>query len=205
MTSDRILFSENSDGIYTESAHCNPNKKTRRIILLMALFAVTISFTLKQQCPFERVYAYAQPVLQGVSPKGPVEEGNHQSNPALKPGMTNYLFYVMIRENTFVIPTVLWIKGQGFEVKKDTIHQLPVKIPSTNSSGKVVEIELVPSTSKTVLLLTPGPQLNFFAPPVPELQALLDKNELVIEYMWKEETCYFSASKLKKLDPVAAQ
>ena len=177
----------------------------KNIFTFLALFVSITSFSQKQKCPFTRLYAYVQPVLQGVSPKGPVEEGSHQSNPALKTGMTNYLFYVMLRENTFVVPTVLWIKGQGFEVKKDTMRQLPVKVPSTDAAGKVIEIELVPSTSKIVLLLTPGPQLNFFAPPEPALQALLDKNELVIEYMWKEETCYFSASKLKKLDPVAAQ
>jgi hypothetical protein len=97
-------------------------------------------------------------------------------------------------------PTVLWIKGQGFEIKTDTITKLPVKLLL---DGKY--IQLVPSTTKRVVMLTPGPVMNFFAPPPAELQKLLDTNEMVIEYRWNDETCYFSVPKIKTLERVAAE
>ena len=177
----------------------------KRTILSIILFIYTVSFTPQQKCPVIKVYAYAQPMLQGMSPKGPVEEGKNESTTLIKTGKSNYLFYVLIREKEILYPSVVWLKGQGFEVKVDTITRLPVKMPGSNAAGKQVEILLVPATSKTVLKLTPGTQLNFFAPPEPRLQALLDTNELVIEYRWKGETCYFPAGKIKKLEPVAAQ
>jgi hypothetical protein len=107
----------------------------------------------------------------------------------------------MLSKNKYSFsPTVLWIKGQGFEVKTDTISQLPVKL---SHDGKY--IQLVPSTTKRVVMLTPGSIMNFFAPPPPELQKLLDANELVIEYRWNDETCFFSVPKIKILERVAAE
>jgi hypothetical protein len=53
-------------------------------------------------------------------------------------------------------------------------------------------------------MLTAGAVMNFFAAPEPQLQKLLDTNELVIEYRWYDETCYFPVSKIKVLERVAA-
>ena len=153
----------------------------------------------------KRVYAYSQSVLQGASPNQPVEEGKYESGSILKSGKTNFFIYLIVRNKYEVYPSVLWIKGQGYEIKPDTITLLPVKIPGTDAAGKRGEIILVPETPGTVIMLTPGPQMNFFAPPEPRLQALLDANESVIEYRWNDVTCYFPIPKIKTLEAVAAE
>ena len=177
----------------------------KRNIIYIALFIFVASFSTKQKCPLLRVYAYSQPVSKGAAPQGPVEEGKSESKSLTGSGKLNYFIYAFLRENAFIAPSVLWINKQGYEVTMDTITRLPVKVSGRDASGKPVEIVLVPATSKKVIRLTPGTQMNFFAPPVPYLQGLLDANELVIEYRWKEETCYFPVSKLKKLEAVAAE
>ena len=155
---------------------------------------------MQEKCPITRVYAYEQPVKGGAFPGGVVEEGENQSKNILSGGQSNYLVYMLSNQKDVVIPTVLWIKGRGHEVRMDTITTLPVRL---TNSGRT--IQLVPSTSKRVISLSPGPVLNFFAPPPPELQALLDKNDMVIEYRWKKETCYFPVDKIKLLETVAAE
>jgi hypothetical protein len=158
------------------------------------------SFAPKQRCPIARVYAYSQTVSPGVSPKGPIEEGGNESKSGAGNSKSNYFIYMLSKKKYNFSPTVLWIKGQGFEVKMDTITQLPVKL---SNNGKT--IQLVPSTSKRVVMLTAGAVMNFFAPPPPELQKLLDTNELVIEYRWNSKACYFSIPKIKVLERVAAE
>lgn len=177
----------------------------KHFILIIGLFIYIVAFAPNQKCPLVRVYAYSQPVLQGAFPASPVEEGKSESKSLLRAEKLNYFIYAFLRENAFVAPSVIWINKQGYEVTKDTISNLPVKIPGKNASGKSVEIVLVPATPRTVIRLTPGTQMNFFAPPVPYLQKLLDANQMVIEYMWKEEICYFPISKIKKLEAVAAE
>jgi len=174
---------------------------TKTVLFSILLFSL-VSFTSDDNCPITKVYAYFQPVLPGVSPKGPVEEGSTESKPAVNSGKSNYFIYILYKKKRSVSPTVLWIKGQGFEVRSDTISKKSVKLYNT---GKT--IKLVPSTCKRVVMLTPGPVLNFFAPPEPRLQALLDKNELVIEYRGSEdgEICYFPVEKIKVLETVAAE
>ena len=177
----------------------------KRTIPFIALFIYIVSFAPKHKCPIDKAYVYSQPVLGGKSLRGYVEEGKSESKSLPGSGKSNYLFYLLLHRKAIIKPVVLWIKGQGFEVKMDTIKNLPVKIPDTDASGKQIEIQLVPSTSKRVVMLTPGSQLNFFAPPEARLQKLLDANELVIEYRWNEETCYFPISIIEKLNAVAAE
>jgi hypothetical protein len=169
-------------------------------IVIVCLF----SFAPKPKCPLWRVYAYSQDVLSGKPPNGPVEEG--QSEPAKQGGTskTHYLIYIIPRNETYISLTALWINGQTYEVKTDTVKNLPVKIPGTDAAGNSTVIKLVPATSKTVIQLTPGPVLNFFAPPEIHLQKLLDTHEMVIEYRWQERSCYFSVEKIKRLGAVAA-
>jgi hypothetical protein len=171
-----------------------------KVSILITIVFFQVSFLPKEKCPLQRVYAFSQAVLPGVPPNGPVEEGQSEPGKSVRTSRENYLIYIVPRKNNFINPSVLWINGQGYEVKADTITRLPVKIKGSDEK----EMVLVPSISKTVIQLTPGHQLNFFAPPEPHLQKLLDKNELVIEYMWKETICYFSVEKLKKLEAVAA-
>lgn len=165
--------------------------------LLVSLFSFAPG---KKKCPIKKVYAYSQTVSPGVRPNGPVEEGGYESNPVASTAKTNFFIYTLSKKKYNITPTVLWIKGQGFEIKMDTITQLPVKL-----SNNGINIQLVPSTSKRVMMLTPGAVMNFFAPPVPELQTLLDTNELVIEFRWNDETCYFPVAKIKVLERVAAK
>lgn len=174
-------------------------------ILFTAIFIVCLfSFAPKPKCPLWRVYAYSQDVLSGKPPNGPVEEGQSEPAKQRSASKTHYLVYFIPRNENYISLTALWIKGQAYEVKADTVKNLPVKIPGTDAHGHSTVIKLVPATSKTVIQLTPGPVLNFFAPPEPQLQKLLDTHELVIEYMWKEKPCYFSVQKFRKLDAVAA-
>ena len=177
----------------------------KKTIPFIALFVYIVSFAPKHKCPIDKAYVYTQSVSQGKSPHGQVEEGKSESKSLPGTGKSNYLFYLLLHQKAVISPVVLWIRGQGFEVKMDAITKLPVRIPDTDASGKQVEIQLVPSTSKKVIMLTPGSQLNFFAPPPARLQKLLDTNELVIEYRWNEETCYFPISTIKKLKAVAAE
>lgn len=172
----------------------------KKIFLFGPFILVILTFETKQICPISKVYAYSQTVSPGVSPKGPVEEGGTETKSDPGSARSNFFIYMLSKKKYIFSPTVLWIKGQGFEIKTDTITKLPVKLLL---DGKY--IQLVPSTTKRVVMLTPGPVMNFFAPPPAELQKLLDTNEMVIEYRWNDETCYFSVPKIKTLERVAAE
>ncbi len=183
----------------------SPLKGMKKVFLFGPLLLCFVSFSPKQICPISNVYAYLQTASPGISPKGPVEEGDNESKAIPSTTKSNYFIYMLSKKKYSFSPTVLWINSQGYEIKMDTITNLPVTIPVIPTADVTKQKTVfVPSTSKRVVMLTPGAVMNFFAPPPPELQKLLDTNELVIEYRWNDETCYFSVPKIKVLERVAA-
>ena len=98
--------------------------------------------------------------------------------------------------------TGLWISGIQHDIKADTIAELPVRKININGLGKIDTIIMVPVTKNNVILVYPsGESKNTPKIDSKYTRQLISSNELVIRYLWKNQTYYSTIKKLKELDP----
>ena len=98
--------------------------------------------------------------------------------------------------------TGLWISGVQHDIKADTITDLPVRKININGMGKIDTIIMVPVTKNKVMLVYPsGESKKTTKIGSKDTRQLISSNELVIRYLWKNQTYYSTIKKLKELDP----
>ncbi len=154
-----------------------------------------------QAGPFVNVYAYSQAFLGGVNP-GATEEGGGQVKVIPKEKL-NYYFYVEYLPKEKFAFTILWIKGQPFRVRTDSILQTPVHASTEDIGVSSTKTVLVPATNNKVLRLFPADQLKISAKPPGWLRKMQEKNEIFIGCKWKGKIWYYSVPKIKVLEAIA--
>jgi len=165
-------------------------------ILILYVFA----FTTNSAAQVKKVYAYKQASIPGniiSTDDNDIKEKNGAKQTEPKQNF-NYWFYVTIPNNQKVTITGLWIDGQQFAIKSETVTNLPVKKIINTGLEKNDTTTMVPLTGNKVLLIYPGAQktgdskyaLNFAR-----------QNELVIRYTWKGKIHYSTVKKIKELTP----
>lgn len=160
--------------------------KNKAPVLFIGLFIISLNcFT-----QVKKVYAYKQASIPGniVRRKERTER---------KPNF-NYWFYLSIPKKEKINVTGLWIDGKQYEIKQDSITDIPVKKIIYTGIEKNDTIIMVPATSNNVLLIYPdGIQKS----DTKSAFNLSKTNELVIRYRWKNRTYYTFIKKIKELTP----
>lgn len=106
----------------------------------------------------EKLYGFQQQVTGGMKKAGDFDENGH-FNKKKTPDVFQYLIYLTSISKALIQPVQLWINGEAFSVKTDTVEQTPVMHTDPNlpqSEG----IVLVPKIKGVVLQLTPGWQIT---------------------------------------------
>jgi hypothetical protein len=145
----------------------------------------------------KKVYAYKQASIPGNiigSGENDVEKKNGTKQEQKQ--NFNYWFYLSIPEKEKVNITGLWIDGKQYDIKSETINDLPVKKIVYTGLEKNDTTIMVPVTTNKVLLVYPGS----IKPGGAKLK-LAAAHELVIRYTWKGKVQYAWTRKIKELHP----
>lgn len=167
------------------------------------LFIIISSAFSQVQPPVKKVYGYKQSSIPGILPDFSEANDIHPTGKSKHKQNYNYWFYLEFSKTEKISVTGLWISGIRYDIKADTITELPVrKIIFTGTPNNDTTI-LVPATKNKVTLLYPSGEskINSSKNEV----NLSSSNELVVRYVWKKKTYYSTMMKLKELDPDVRQ
>ena len=168
----------------------------RAFISFICLFAILISSCAQ----VKKVYAYKQASIPGNiigSDDNDIKENNEAKQSVRKQNF-NYWFYLSIPKKEKVVVNGLWIDNQQYDIKSDTITNLPViKIVFTGLEKNDTTI-MVPATTNRVILIYPGPARTNDSK---KGSTLAKTNELVIRYIYKGKTYYTTIGKIRELTP----
>ena len=170
-----------------------------KIIFLISVTAFCFNSPVFSQgkCPVKKVYAYKQASLPGVQPKKAEDGGSERKE------TFNYWFYLTLPDSKKIEITNIWISGEKFTAKAETVENSPVtKLINKSDSGNET-FELVPKTKKKLMLVYPSGLNNETEVLSNRVQKKLDQNELVIGFTWKGKNRFAKMKVIKVLDPEA--
>ena len=171
-------------------------------IPVILLFTIISGFTMVKP-PVKKIYGYKQASIPGALLNYP-EENDIQPTGKTKPKQNyNYWFFLEFLKNEKIHITGLWISGIHYELKTDTITELPViKIVFTGMVKNDTTI-MVPATKNKVLLVHPSGESK--KKDSKYESDLARQNELVVRYTWKNKIYYSTMKKLKEIIPDVRQ
>ncbi|MGB8193901.1 MAG: hypothetical protein WCF67_18355 [Chitinophagaceae bacterium] len=147
------------------------------------------------------IYAYKQPVLQGVRPVVIADEKGKGQEQVMKPSIS-YLIYVESSNANMQVKKV-WIKNVPYSVTTYPVQQTPVVMKNTAIMSANADT-LVQATSNKVLQIQLGPAEQ----PVQlgaSLQKKISGNELVMHCVINGKDFYYTVPAIKNLPPLALQ
>ena len=152
----------------------------------------------------KKVYAYKQASIPGILPASEENDIKESNNPkrAERKQNYNYWFYLSIPKTDKIIVTGLWIDGKQYDLKSETITNLPVKKIVFTGLEKNDTTIMAPATANKIILVYPvaeKPGYSKYA------LTLTKTNELVIRYTSKAKTHYTTVKKIKELAPDVRQ
>ena len=153
--------------------------------------------------PVKKLYGYKQASIPGVLLDFS-EQNDIQPTGKTKPKQNfNYWFFLEFPKTEKINTTGLWISGIRYDIKTDTISDLPVtKIVFTGLEKNDTTI-MVPVTKNKVILVHPSGESN-----IDDSKYALNlarQNELVIRYTWNNKIYYSTMKKLKEIIPDVRQ
>jgi hypothetical protein len=163
-------------------------------------FICLLIFSISSYAQVKKIYAYKQASIPGILPDYS-DENDIKDEKAKKPERKqnyNYWFYLSIPKTDNITVTGLWISGKQYDLKTETVKDLPVKKIVFTGLDKNDTTIMVPVTGNKIMLVYPSGEksddskyaLNFAR-----------KNELVIRYIRKGKTYYTTLKKIKELTP----
>ena len=167
----------------------------KKILFLLLIIAVSVT-SRSQTEGSAKLYGYIQDVLPGANNTVIVEGGGQVNEPA-KP-KKNYRIY--LESTSRVYPVEIWINGQPYSARMDVISSTPVVFGSETTGNKK---ELVPKTSRKVILLTPAPYIA--SKNTGDVESIASTNELVVLYKQNGKFYYNKLEKLEQLEAAAMQ
>ncbi len=159
---------------------------------------IASSFTVTP--PIKKSYGYKQTSIPGVVPANTEEITDIQSKKIKRKQSYNYWFYLEMPKTEEINITGLWISGNAYDIKQETITVLPVKKYVFNGPASNDTIILVPATKNKVMLIYPLAESKNTSISS-KVKSLSTANELVIGYTWKNKKYYTTIKKLKEIDP----
>ena len=175
----------------------------KKIFIPIFLLVTIVSGFTQVKPPVKKVYGYKQASIPGILPDFSEENDIHPSGKAKPKHNYNYWFYLEFLKTEKINITGLWISGIRYELKTDTITELPVrKIIFTGMDINDTTI-MVPATKNKIILVYPSGESR-----IDDSKYVLNLarlNELVVRYTWKNKIYYTTMKKLKQLDPDVRQ
>jgi len=175
----------------------------KKIFIPLLLLIIIVSGFTQVKPPVKKVYGYKQASIPGILPHYS-EENDIQPSGKTRPKQNyNYWFYLEFPKTEKINISGLWISGIRYDIKADTIIDLPVrKIVFTGMEENDTTI-MVPVTKNKILLIYPSGESKVNDPKYS--LGLTRSNELVVRYVWKNKTYYTTMKKLKELTPDVRQ
>ena len=175
----------------------------KKVFIPLILLLVLLSSFIQAKPPVKKVYGYKQASIPGILPNYSEENNIHPTGKSKPKQNYNYWFYLEFLKTEKINITGLWISGIRYDIKADTITNLPVrKIVFTGMEKNDTTI-MVPVTKNKIILVYPSGESKFNDSKYALNLARL--NELVVRYVWKNKTCYATMKKLKELNPDVRQ
>lgn len=171
----------------------------QKILLLAIMILSAWSYTFSQT----KVYAYAQPVVSGVSPQGVIDETGKEVKPPQRARFNHFFYIQHSRCKKNVEPVAIWMDGRAWRVKHNAVDSTPVYIANIKFPGTSEKVILVPKTRKKVLSLQIDYERPIETPASASLQKMINDSAIVFEYTINGKTKYKSLKKLTLLEPVA--
>ena len=171
----------------------------QKILLIAVMILSAWSCTFSQT----KVYAYAQPVVSGVSPQGIVDETGKEVKQQQRSRFNHYFYIQHSRCKKNVKPVAIWMDGRAWNVKYNAVDSTPVYIANIKFPGTTDKTILVPKTRKKVLSLQIDYDRPIDTPASASLQKMINESDIVFEYTINGKTKYKSLKKLTLLEPVA--
>lgn len=168
--------------------------KEKLLISFISVFAITLSGIAQ----VKKVYAYKQASIPGIRP---ASEENDIKRTERKQNY-NYWFYLSIPKTGKITVTGLWIDGKQYDLKSETITNLPVKKIVFTGLEKNDTTIMAPATANKVILVYPAYERQGGSKSALNITRT---NELVIRYIYKGKTHYTTVKKIKELAPDVRQ
>src|SRR5262245_44600215 len=131
----------------------------KRNILITLLFGGAIASSFIQTPVIKKSHGYKQASIPGTVPANTEETGIQPQKNKRKQNY-NYWFYFEIPKTEKINVTRLWIAGIAYDIKQETIIDLPVKKMIFNGLANNDTIVLVPATKNRVILVYPLGESN---------------------------------------------
>jgi len=177
----------------------------KKVFIPVVLLAIIISGFTQLKPPVKKLYGYKQASIPGILPTH-TKENDIQPTRKTKPKQNfNYWFYLEIAKTEKINVTGLWIGGIQYDIKTETITDLPVKKIVFTGMEKNDTTIMMPWTKNTVLLIYPSGEIKDAVIRSKYISNLARSNELVIRYSWKNRIYYTTVRKLKELIPDVQQ
>ena len=153
--------------------------------------------------PVKKIYGYKQASIPGILPDYS-EENDIQPTGKTKPKQNyNYWFFLEFPKTEKINITGLWISGIRYDLKTDTITDLPLRKIVFTGMDKNDTTVMVPATKNKVVLVHPSGESK-----IDDSKYALNlarQNELVVRYTWKNKIYYSTMKKLKEIIPDVRQ
>ena len=173
----------------------------KRIFILAFSLNIIVSCFAQVKPAVKRSYGYKQASIPGITSRYE-ENSDVQPTVKTKPKQTfNYWFYLEISKTEKINITGLWISGIQHDIKTEIINDLPVRKIVFTGLDKNDTTIMVPVTKNKVVLVYPSGETTNKKSNSSYIRQLTSKNDLVIRYLWKNQTHYTTIKKLKEITP----
>ncbi len=169
-----------------------------------AFVFVLAAGTLWAQTNSDQLYGFRQTVIPGAAAAkritddaGNVIENNTENN------RYNYYIYLATSAKTRVYPVEIWLKGEPFSARPETVASTPVTATDNVILGRAQKTILVPKTTQKVIRLIPTPLMADKSSN--KAKSLAQEAELVVVYKQGGKTYYKTLKTLTTLAPKALQ
>ncbi len=168
---------------------------------ILTLLFFTGALLLKAQTSKDTLYGFQQHISSGTKKVGDIDENGNLIKQKT-PEVSHYSIYLATASKTRIYPIQMWINGEAFSVKIETIEQPPVEYSNINAPAAKVK-PLFPEPTGTIYKLTPTPLVANKGED--KGNALAQENAVVLYYTKSGKKYYEILKKFTKLEPVSLQ
>lgn len=173
-------------------------------ILILTFILLTTTYLLQAQSASSKLYGFSQAVIPGAAAaKRVTDDAGNVVERRTEDIRMNYFIYLSTVAKTRVYPIEVWIKGNAFSARPETVASTPVQVLGNVVMGRTQKTTLVPKTTQKVTRLIPIPLAANKSSQ--KAKALAAENELVVVYKQGGKTFYKTLKSITELSPQALQ
>ena len=167
------------------------------IFLVLSIFFLTAAL----HAQVKKIYGFVQRAEGGAMQHNNAE---NKKNDKEEPRNERYFVFIAIKKNNPVNFQQVWIKGNLYDFKTDTVQQFPLILESSNGGELILRDTLIRSSKDQVIQLKDLAR-SFSARPPLHIKKIIAANSIVIVYKHKGKSSTMSSKNLDKLHPLFTQ